>query len=128
VIGGVKKIQDMNFVNLKNFGAPGRSSYYYIDNVKLEQVTPLSVNTIKQPVVTISPNPVTDKALIKISGRAKTPYSFILINMLGQIVQQRLNIVDEEIVLDRQTLPSGVYYYQVQIKDQAAYKGKLVLE
>ena len=136
IIGGVKKFQDMNLVEVSDFGQPFRSTYYYIDNVKLQQIPapppppppPLAVEAISQPVVTISPNPITDKAVINISGFTKSPCSFVLTNMFGQTVLHRSNIVDDEIVLDTQGLPSGIYHYQVHTKDRSVYKGKLVLE
>ena len=115
IIGGVKKFQDMSLVEVREFGHPVRRTYYYIDNVKLQQIPapppppppPLGVEAIAPPVVTISPNPVRDKAVIRISGLANAPYSFVLTNMLGQRVRERSDILDEEIVFDTQGLPSG---------------------
>jgi hypothetical protein len=48
--------------------------------------------------------------------------------MEGQRMQTQENIMADEIVVNREQIPAGVYIFQVSCKDGRIFRGKFVAE
>jgi hypothetical protein len=127
IIGCSVPKNNIDTVRIKSSGS--QIAYYYIDNVRVQTLSSVTeVEKLNLSYVSISPNPVKDKAVIRLSDNSGLPYSISLINMMGQIVWQRSDIVEKEVVLERQSLSAGLYFYQLNRKGQTVQKGKAILE
>ena len=77
--------------------------------------------------VEVFPNPVADKAIIKLctlptTGTAK----FILKNSIGQVVNT-LDLSQQETMFNRNGLPTGIYVYELQMEGVGNKVGKVYL-
>lgn len=127
VIGGVTPENSQTRIRVSSDN-PIDFSGYYLDNVKVEEVTVTGVQHIELPQLTIAPNPVRDYSVWRLSQYNADPYSISLCNTIGQTVWQRSNVRDKELVFERRSLPAGIYYYQLRMKGKPTLQGKMVLE
>lgn len=109
--------------------------YYYVDNVIVaplgtepEEPAPTAVNDVSPGGPGLSPNPVTDKAILRLPGGVNTVYTFTLIDIMGQTVWQRSGAGGEEVIFERGSLPAGLYGYRVSREGQVVGRGKVILK
>lgn len=74
----------------------------------------------------ISPNPFATQATITF-GKEISDAALRIYNLYGQLVQERKNINGKEIILTRQNLDCGVYFYEVEEKGKKNYAGKVMI-
>jgi len=93
------------------------------------------VNTISQvPTVTeisprLYPNPVSDQSVIILpESEANQSVSVNVINAVGQVVYTQESIPAKDIVINRDILASGMYFFRVSCKDGVVFKGKFTVE
>jgi formylglycine-generating enzyme required for sulfatase activity len=75
---------------------------------------------------TVLPNPVTDMAVLRLSGRpALTDATLTLTDALGRVVRRQEHLRGLELELSRAGLAPGIYSYQVSEKgEMVAYPGR----
>ncbi|HLG33298.1 MAG TPA: T9SS type A sorting domain-containing protein [Bacteroidia bacterium] len=81
---------------------------------------------VYKETVSLFPNPFTTHATIKFPGTLHLA-TFRLYNLYGQLVQEKNNINGESFQLNRETLGSGVYVYEVTEKGKKICGGKAVV-
>jgi hypothetical protein len=77
--------------------------------------------------VSVYPNPVVSKATVSISGTTAEKFSFIVYNMLGNVVREYTDLSAGSFTFERAGLENGVYLYEVRSSDNSVKNGKIVL-
>lgn len=77
--------------------------------------------------VSVYPNPVSSKATISISGTTNEQFSFVVYDMVGNLVRSYENLAAGSFTFDREGLQNGVYLYEVRGNDNSVKNGKIVL-
>ncbi len=83
-----------------------------------------------QQTLLLSPNPFTTQATLTIQGiKNENQKSLSVYNLLGQVVQNIFVGKDKEVIIHRNNLPSGMYFYKL-IDDSKTVlgMGKMVVE
>jgi hypothetical protein len=92
------------------------------------QTASISQIPLNQTSVTAYPNPSSDRVTFQIQYYNGS-YSILLYNILGQLVRQVPNQIITTFNMDRNGLPSGLYYYEIENSNsQVINKGKIVLQ
>ncbi len=78
--------------------------------------------------VNVFPNPMTDKAVIDISKLTMEVKEFALYDYTGKQVAYQKVTNAPQILVQRNGLSNGVYYYQIKGKQNVLANGKLVLQ
>lgn len=77
--------------------------------------------------VSVSPNPFSDMTSLNISSNNFRAYSLEIYNLLGRSIRVAENIHTPEYIIERGSLPSGIYFYIVS-SDNKNYSGKFIIE
>lgn len=73
----------------------------------------------------VYPNPFTSSATVELPGEGA---SFMLFDMTGKLLRQEENISGTSYRLERNDLPSGIYFYRSIDAAGMSYSGKLVID
>lgn len=76
-------------------------------------VTGLSSNVLKQKIIQIMPNPMTDRSLIVIDKYPHENLRLILTDFLGRTIQEINTINNNQIVVNRGSKKKGIYHLQL---------------
>jgi len=76
--------------------------------------------------VEIYPNPFSDRTMIRFPNPDGLPYKLMFIDFSGRIVFLKENIVTDEMILERGTLPRGLYL--LELRGVEIYRGKIIIE
>ena len=102
----------------------------YEDNS--ENFTIESVTTVKEAQLgselKVFPNPMTDKAIIIFANPNNEIQSMILYNTKGQVVRELSSINSHQIILKRNNLEKGMYFFQLRSKNEIRATGKVIIE
>ncbi|WNJ20967.1 T9SS type A sorting domain-containing protein [Pontibacter sp. G13] len=99
-------------------GSDTTTQSIHLDAVSVADLMAVSVN--------LWPNPMKTHARISFSNPQKATFEFILYDINGQIVQKISDIRKSEIDISRESLPSGIYLYELH--GAFSYYGKLIIE
>ncbi|MDP2723164.1 MAG: T9SS type A sorting domain-containing protein [Bacteroidales bacterium] len=92
------------------------------------------VNTVgidlidSQQIVSVYPNPFSLSALIKLNYSGSHTYEFQLLNITGQKVRSINHIKSGSVVLARENLPSGLYFYRLFEANAPVATGKIIIK
>ena len=89
--------------------------------VDTDEVNLLSTN------LSVFPNPATDQLNFQLS-ESESFLSIRLFRMDGQLVRKEENLPSTNIVLSRNDLASGTYFYQVQTQSGNSFSGRVILK
>ena len=130
IIGGFKSSSEMNIIAVNDSPSnPHTNAYYYIDNVVVEKLSSTRIGTVNKTVATqLYPNPFTDYATLLFNNPDKLNCSFSLFNAQGQVVQRMDNVVSDRLRIERNELPTGVYYYQLINATYSLTGGKVIIK
>ena len=71
-----------------------------------------------QKFVTVYPNPFNDKATLKIhSDFNGEKYTLLIFDIYGRIVLRKEDNIESEVVIERRSMKTGTYFYQLLNKD-----------
>ena len=129
IIGGFKNVAEMNIVDFNEAHKTGASAaYYYIDNVVVEKLSTTGIASINNiNVAKVYPNPFTDHATLIFNNQARHNNTLTIFNVQGQVVQYTDNITTDKVSINRNGLPSGLYYYQLREANNIVARGKLMI-
>jgi hypothetical protein len=105
---------------------PAGDAYYR------EEINTLSagISPVNEGSARFYPNPVGSAPSIILLPQPEA-YQMVtveIMNMEGQRMQTQENIMADEIVVNREQIPAGVYIFQVSCKDGRIFRGKFVAE
>jgi hypothetical protein len=98
---------------------------------KIELPITASINTIHKNEVEmkISPNPFSISTTIKITGnKGKEPISFLMYDVTGKEIKVKNTISNQQIVIERGDLTSGIYFYKIVQNNKEIGMDKLIVE
>ncbi|MEI6817414.1 MAG: T9SS type A sorting domain-containing protein [Bacteroidota bacterium] len=114
------------------------TAYYYLDDVCVSTDSTYAYNyiytgttEINHPTSSIlSPNPFTTQATLTIQGlKNENNKTLSVYNLLGQEVQNIFVGKDKEVIIHRNNLPSGMYFYKLTDDSKTVLgMGKMVVE
>ena len=134
-------INDTSIQYTPNSGFTGTDSLIYVvwDNGKplsysmakviITVTSPLvgiNDNVLNSQLIRIFPNPFSDKTILFLPQN-DPGLSFTLYDVLGAKVKQIDGINSQQIIIKRNNLSSGVYFYQVSRKNEVIGRGKLIV-
>jgi hypothetical protein len=106
-----------------------KGSDIYGTAVTCSTIEHLDIEDIKAETfhVSVSPNPFSDNAYVKINSDNVQMYTFEIYNVFGQRLRKIENINSKDFLLERENLSSGMYYFSVTT-DEHSYSGKFIVE
>jgi hypothetical protein len=93
------------------------------------QIITTGIPTINQPaneIISVFPNPATDNVTMNFSDNQ--PKQVTLYNVLGVEVKQYLNVQGKTLIIERDGLTQGLYFYQVDNSEGKKISGKIIFE
>lgn len=78
-------------------------------------------------VLSIYPNPMGSQSSIYVDGFAGATFQFTLVDITGKAVRSLQGQGGSPIVIDRDGLPSGMYFYNITLQGQTA-QGKILID
>lgn len=77
---------------------------------------------------TIYPNPFIQSTTIKFNNKTADLYTFIMYDALGNKVKVIPNINKDELIVERDNLASGIYFFSLSSNSVVVTNGKLIIE
>ena len=77
--------------------------------------------------ISLTPNPTTDQALLKIELPNRQPFELRLLNIQGRVIRDYGLLNQDQIVIQRGKLPPGTYFYRLKHGSET-YQGRLILQ
>ncbi|MES2726675.1 MAG: T9SS type A sorting domain-containing protein [Bacteroidota bacterium] len=109
---------------LMNYGTNGGLQVVY-NNVASTGINNIQSNDY---AVQLFPNPFHDYATLKItSNNTINNGQLIIFNILGQPIKT-LKVINNEVKIERDNLPTGIYFYSLMDNNQLMYSQKLIIE
>jgi PKD repeat protein len=112
------------YYNVTSVGSGQKICNY---NFGVEDTTTAIDGPEKDIKLVVMPNPFSDYTTITISGE-KNVYSFGLHNTIGDQVAEQNIVTGQPLILQRNSLPAGVYIYTISKNGQGKGRGKLIIE
>jgi hypothetical protein len=84
------------------------------------------INEIGKDYVLVYPNPFSDKTTIFIDGQNQRDYTLSIFDLSGKEVHHVNHIQSSSFVMERGSLPNGVYL--IELKGEKVYRGKMVIK
>jgi hypothetical protein len=78
-------------------------------------------------ILSIYPNPMGSQASLYVDGFDGATFQFTLVDLSGKAVRSQQGQGGNPIVIDRDGLPSGMYFYSITLQGQTA-QGKLLID
>ncbi len=104
-------------------------AYYYIDEVSVLDLTPTNVSSVATiENIILSPNPFVHSTKLSFSNPQQKSHSFSIFNIEGRLVKKVENITKTEVLVERDNLDAGCYFYELKSEDGTVAKGKLFVQ
>lgn len=116
-------------VGLKTIGSSGcKDTLYQTILVKNNTQTIAGVEELNNEVhYNLSPNPFSNKAVLDFPS-VKQKTTFNLYNTNGQVIKTIDNITSGQVIIEREGLSSGLYYFMLHTDNKRIATGKLIAE
>ncbi|MBK7406680.1 MAG: T9SS type A sorting domain-containing protein [Saprospirales bacterium] len=98
------------------------------DIKNIPQPSGVSVVPYEQSWVRVFPNPMQEGSWFLIKGDRGLIRDLVLTNTNGQVVRQYQNVQETALLVERNGLPPGAYFYQIMLDDGSLHSGKLILQ
>ena len=133
-LGGEKFITVGNFNNDANtdtldygYGYQ-HGAYYYIDDISVvECVTGIST-PVANSKTSVYPNPFNSSVTIKFDNAKTELCTLTLYDLRGQIMRTIINISSDQVVIQKNDLQNGLYYFVLRTSDRVLVTGKLAVD
>lgn len=101
-----------------------------VKSIQVGAISGLSNNVLDHldPKISLFPNPASERFSIRFNNPTLLPHQVIIFNSLGQVVRTVKELKTEEIKIERENLPNGVYFYQLVQDKNLLNSGKLILK
>ncbi len=101
------------------------TTWHTIEYAPITTSTTPNINSLER--VQVSPNPFGDHVQIQITGEALTNAQLSVYDLMGRLVAQRI-FSGNQVSLLRDSLPAGVYWYEINEAQQKIGTGKIIAE
>lgn len=122
---------DLWLIGLKIEDANGCKDTIYQQILVRENITTV-VSVESQNIlnnnIKLFPNPFSQQATLTFSNPKKLNHYLIITNPTGQIVRRINNVTSEEIIIKKELLSNGIYFYQLLQNSQRIATGKLIIK
>jgi len=98
-----------------------------IDNCAFFNNSSVVINSDTDNELTIYPNPFSESATIQFYNPDNSQFTFILADLKGSVVRKIDKINNNEILLLKKNLNSGIYFIELKSKDKT-YRSKIMIE
>jgi hypothetical protein len=90
-------------------------------------ITPVQSIKIDQTNISVIPNPMNDFSKVKIDGENELISELEVFNSNGTLVSTYSNVNSSEITINKNGLPSGVYYLKILTKSNQFFSKRIVI-
>lgn len=92
--------------------------------------SPLSVNEFSsgQNNFKLYPNPTNKFATLEFDNSKKESCNLTIYNVFGQIVRTIKEITTDKVIIERQNLTNGLYFFRIDAESKTIATGKLIIE
>lgn len=73
------------------------------------------------------PNPVSDQAVIQVTGKAFDRMELTLYDMTGRLIRQQRAVHTDRFIVGRNGLPAGQYVFEISSRGESIGRGKLLV-
>lgn len=103
-------------------------AYYRLELGQYGYSSPKTVEFIRynEQGLLLAPNPFRDFTRLAFENPLKKEYQLIISDMHGEIVAEIIT-TDEDFILQRNNLSSGLYYFRILQSGKIEFKGKIVI-
>jgi len=95
--------------------------------VDLDAITAVISEQETRPTFIFYPNPMEDFALLKFEGPIEAPYVLRVLDVKGKGIAT-LKGTSREIRINRNYMPSGLYFFELEVKNQRVASGKFIVK
>ncbi len=128
-IGNFNTSATCDSVNVGGNGTHSSFGYYFIDGVSVIDIGTTSINQINsKSLFQIYPNPTSDQSTLQFDNTKAELCTLTLYNNCGQIVRTINNITSDQVVIQKNNLTSGLYYFVLRTSDRVIVTGKLAVD
>ena len=113
-----------NFNSLKYDNINGKLYALHWETI----TTQISESNNFDKTVSASPNPFNQFTILKFNNSNKKNCTLTLYDLRGQVVRTINNIITDKVEIERQSLASGLYFFQLRTDEQIIANGKLTIE
>ncbi|MCH8903568.1 MAG: T9SS type A sorting domain-containing protein [Bacteroidetes bacterium] len=78
--------------------------------------------------IKLYPNPFAAEAILAFDNPNRKPHTFLLYNLMGQQVAKVEDIRNQHLIIKRDGLPNGIYFYSLISKQRFISAGKLIVQ
>lgn len=111
----------------KSFGI-GNQDVYFIKTNSLGIVTSVRVLPVEDKlIVNIYPNPWNETITLRIKGSQENNFILNIYNSFGELVRKKV-IHENIIMLNRESLPAGIYFYHLISEQRNLFQGEILID
>lgn len=127
IVGSIARLNEYNFFGkIDDILAYNRViSKNEIDSI-YNAGKPVGLNTQIESQLEIYPNPASNNIQLKLENASNGEYVLRIFNNIGQIILVQ-TFYNSENTLDISSIPSGIYFVEVELKSGDKYKEKLII-
>ena len=105
-----------------------KQAYYYIDDISIVNCATGVAKITFDEKATIYPNPTSDQSTLHFDNTKKEICTLTLYNQCGQIMRTINNITSDQVVIQKNDLTNGLYYFVLRTSDRVIVTGKLAVD
>ena len=104
--------------------------FYQLKNIIENHGYLVPVQKIDNPnkIVKVYPNPFNVSAIIEFENPEALPYTFTMSDLQGRIVQRITDIQANELIINRENLSSGLYFFFLESDGSEKISGKILIQ
>jgi hypothetical protein len=80
------------------------------------------------PLLQFHPNPMTNSAILRLDNTVSNAQKLIIYNAMGQKVMSEDHILSHEIIIEKNNMENGIYYFHLLYDSQKVAVGKLIVQ
>ena len=78
--------------------------------------------------ITLAPNPFSHQATLAVQGFTNNELHVEIMDVMGRVVQQSSSQSNQEIIIYRNQLNAGIYFYKLWAGEQVIGAGKFIIQ
>ncbi|MBK6984611.1 MAG: T9SS type A sorting domain-containing protein [Bacteroidetes bacterium] len=104
-------------------------TYVYFDMISVTPDLSTGINNYSNSNnIKVYPNPINDYATLNFSNLNKKIHALIIYDIFGKVIRTINNITSEKVIIEKDTLVNGLYYYVLKSDNEVISNGTLMIE